>query len=344
MALPGTKIDEAFGGAFTKLVPDMKDAQCFVMSSDVTAAVEEVCMSKPSSMLGALQHMRVPYPRMWVEWEPDSRSKLVHHNDKPAPKRMGCFIMTDKHGNRGTAVYMWEHRLLDVPAEEEITLDPFGIIFDWSDGQEEPVMVQYARIIGMPIERPTWEKKYTQNREAFKEGLLRGSKWRKLVNFDKELDAYMTLEKCSAIIPLSYCKTLFESEVGHRLLRPGKKMYEDFMEDLEGEFAYTEAFLLLLNSKNTPIEQKRDDFTRLNKARAKNRKRPLKEFITTHLRVSKVVGNRAASMGMSREAARLHLVRGHFKTKKSGVYWWSPHVRGGNEDQVAVRSNYKVSV
>jgi len=26
-----------------------------------------------------------------------------------------------------------------------------------------------------------------------------------------------------------------------------------------------------------------------------------------------------------------HYVRGHFKQRKSGVYWWSPFVRGSGE-------------
>jgi hypothetical protein len=25
---------------------------------------------------------------------------------------------------------------------------------------------------------------------------------------------------------------------------------------------------------------------------------------------------------------RAHFVRGHFKARKSGVFWWSPHARG----------------
>jgi hypothetical protein len=343
MKTPGTIIDDAFCGAFTHLAKDMKDAQCFQIEPDLASACEEVCMSKPSSMLGALHHLRVPYPKMWIEWQPNDRSKLVHHNDKPAPLRMGCLVSTNKAGNKGIAIYTWEHKITPNSEYDEITLDPFGIIFDWSGETDEPAMVQYAQSVGAPIAREAWEKKYNEDKQAFRDKLVTNYKWANLAKNEVELDAYIELEKCSGIVPLDHCMELFESGLGKRVLRPGAKMYEDFMEDLAGEFAYTEAFLLLLNTRNSVVSQKREDFVRLNKARAKNRKTPIKEFIITNLQLTKVQGNRAAAMGMSREAARLHLVRGHFKTKPSGVYWWSAHVRGGNEDSVVTRKHYKVT-
>jgi hypothetical protein len=29
-----------------------------------------------------------------------------------------------------------------------------------------------------------------------------------------------------------------------------------------------------------------------------------------------------------------HLVRGHFKVRRTGLFWWSPHVRGKGEAPV----------
>ena len=284
-----------------------------------------------------------------MEWEPNRRSILVHQNDKPKPLRMGCLILSNREGNKGTAIYAWEHKTgLDTICDE-ITLDPFGIIFDFSgESVNEPVMAQYARHVGVPVTREVWEKKYQIDRDQ----LLANSKWSKLSKVAAEIDAYIELEKASGIVPLYHCAEMFQSEIGGKLLRPGQQMYENFMEDLQGEFAYTQAFLLMLNTKNSVIAQKREDLSRFNKSRIKRRKLPVKEFIVTNLHPRRqqvlqgigAVGNRASARGMSREAARLHLVRGHFKTKPSGVYWWSSHVRGGNEDEIAVRKNYKVSV
>jgi hypothetical protein len=36
----------------------------------------------------------------------------------------------------------------------------------------------------------------------------------------------------------------------------------------------------------------------------------------------------AAARGIDREAARAHLVRGHFKIRRTGVFWWSSFLRG----------------
>ena len=119
-------------------------------------------------------------------------------------------------------------------------------------------------------------------------------------------------------------------------------MFEDFMEDLAGEFSYTQAFLMMLNSRNKVVSQTKEDMSRLNKARAKKKRLPLKEFIVTDLRLNKSHQTRAATLGIDRVAARRHLVRGHFKLKYGQVWWWSPHLRGHGENNPVTRKQYNV--
>jgi hypothetical protein len=38
-----------------------------------------------------------------------------------------------------------------------------------------------------------------------------------------------------------------------------------------------------------------------------------------------------------RSSPSLHLVRGHFKAKKNGIYWWQPHWRGSTEQGVLLK-------
>ena len=68
-------------------------------------------------------------------------------------------------------------------------------------------------------------------------------------------------------------------------------MFNGYCDDLNGELPFIQA-LLLLNSRNSIVEQTRDDFTRLNKARAKRRRPPLKEFINTTIRLNRTQANR----------------------------------------------------
>lgn len=88
--------------------------------------------------------------------------------------------------------------------------------------------------------------------------------------------------------------------------------------------------MVMLNAKAAAITRK-DDFTKLNRQRTAAKKPPLKEFIVTRLNLSRGTANRGAALGLSREAARKHLVRGQFKVRKTGIYWWSPFPRGTDE-------------
>ena len=46
----------------------------------------------------------------------------------------------------------------------------------------------------------------------------------------------------------------------------------------------------------------------------------------------------AAAAGMTEQEMRMHWCRGHFKIRKTGVFWWSPHVRGHRAPFVASAS------
>jgi hypothetical protein len=348
ISAPGTIIDKGYYGAFTNLARAMREAQCFVLAPDLAEACEEVCRSRPSSILSAQHTLRAPYPKMWFEWSSSDRDKKARPNDKPKPKNMGCFLHSNERGDRGTAIYLWEHSLepefIKTYNCPELTLDPFGIIFDWSGtASQDPVMSQYAKIHGLEIPKEAIARKYIEQRESFRKSLGESDKWKNLAHVERELEAYMELEKSSGIIPLTLCKDLFLSPLGKDLL-VGKPMFNSFIDDLAGEFSYTQAFLMMLNSRNSVVSQTKEDLSRLNKARAKNRKSPLKEFIVTDLRLNKSHQTRAGVLGIDRAAARRHLVRGHFKLRTTGVYWYSAHLRGHGDNSPVARRQYNVKL
>jgi len=359
LTIPGTTLDNAFFGAFSKLAIGLRQAQCFLMSADLAAACEEVSWSRPSSILSAQSRLRIPYQHTWIEWV--SADRLKEHtrvNDKPKPLRMGCYIHANKEGTKGTVHYLWEHKLTpeaakhyDIAPEElqefsdipEITLNPFGIIFDWSENSE-PAMIQYAKAHGLELSPEQIALRYDPDYSMYKKAMLDTEKWRSLVSNERELEAYKKLDLSSGIVPLEICNGLFNSPIFKDRLKPGRDMYEAFMEDLSGEFIYLEAFLIMLNTKNKVISQNREDLSRLNKARAKRKKPLFKEFIITNLNLNKTHTTRAGITGISRAEARRHLVRGHFKTRSSGVYWYSAHMRSHGENSPVARKHYGVDI
>jgi hypothetical protein len=95
--------------------------------------------------------------------------------------------------------------------------------------------------------------------------------------------------------------------------------------DWKGEVQFLFAAIGLLNSRNF-AEFEEVDNTKLSAVRAKRGKPPRSSYV-----VCKIQRRFAMPVsGHNHETAELraHLVRGHFKRKRRGVYWWSPHMRG----------------
>lgn len=100
------------------------------------------------------------------------------------------------------------------------------------------------------------------------------------------------------------------------------------------------AWLVLINSKSgitpTKIEGKLPPAT-LSKRQRRKRERSA----YTVLCLSDLEQSDTAGVVTPRSAVSAHRVRGHFKARKRGVFWWRPHVRGVGD--VVEREAYKVN-
>jgi hypothetical protein len=287
-----------------------------------------VCRSKHSSILSALDMARAPYPYTWIEWSTKCRPYAVE-NGKPIPDKLGALLQTNKTGSKGSFTLCWKH----TTPEPGITLNPIGLIFDWDSKSLEPVVTQYAKSFG--LKSPDLTALGEQRRIAIAANAIRNTRWAHLTHTPAEVEAILALELRAQVVPVDCCLPFLHKTQ----ILPGTPVYEGYCSDLGGELPFIESFLLLLNSRNTIIEQRRDDFVRLNRARAKRARPPLKEFINTNIRLSRTQANRLGTPA-DRDAARPHLVRGHFKLRRSGCYFWTSHVRGRGQP---VPRDYKVT-
>lgn len=94
------------------------------------------------------------------------------------------------------------------------------------------------------------------------------------------------------------------------------------------------SILLLLNSRSKilTVEEPSDNLTKLNKARLKNGKEeimPMNKVVFDIARVIRKTGK--SDVDAMREMAAA-LVRGHFKVRQTGVFFWSPHVRNARDE------------
>ena len=98
--------------------------------------------------------------------------------------------------------------------------------------------------------------------------------------------------------------------------------------DWAGEPAFILAVIALLNARNA-IEIDTVDNTAFNKKRAKRGRLPLfshKVLKIAHRQIKRVYGD-AGHQG-DYQPMRGHFVRGHFKTRKTGIFFWHPFSRG----------------
>jgi hypothetical protein len=105
----------------------------------------------------------------------------------------------------------------------------------------------------------------------------------------------------------------------------GKRLMEYAAEDWGGEVRFLVAVLGLLNARNVVQVQKIDRELE-NKKRQKHGKRPL--FSHTLLKVRPFIVQHERIEKGGRHNYRLHFVRGHFKHRRTGLFWWSTHARG----------------
>jgi hypothetical protein len=99
------------------------------------------------------------------------------------------------------------------------------------------------------------------------------------------------------------------------------------------ECAWTvQVLFTMMNIKNASNFSRHAPSEELNAARTKRGKPPLQSYTYVHLLAG--AEDHMASGGESEETKQTraaHVVRGHFKNRKTGVYWWNAHVAGAGE-------------
>ena len=119
-----------------------------------------------------------------------------------------------------------------------------------------------------------------------------------------------------------------------------KRLAEYAWEDWGGEIRFMVAMLGLLNTRNVAQSEYVDKMAH-NVKRIKQKKPPL--FSHTILKIRPQLLNRYSGDGGSgvHRDLKLHFVRGHFKQRKTGLFYWSWHARGSEKHGV-IEKDYEV--
>ncbi|HEY2210292.1 MAG TPA: hypothetical protein VGH62_01490 [Bradyrhizobium sp.] len=354
-------------GIATSVGHYLERAERFEMADDVVFACNDLVRSKPSALNAALPMCRLPYPTMWIEY----RGGLCGPNNRdsktaPVPVRQGFLIesplgdMEDLQGQVGWATCGWVHSELHDGSRDAINISPFSIYFDWRpDGDvRQNIRMMHAVMLERypdPGGRPAlkaiidwFERRFLGNSapEEIAKFFMTRTGWEKHSKDPKEIEALRESERhmLPGLSPhgVKVLAAIARHAANGDDPKADLRVVTNFLTDIQGEGPFIECFLAMLNSRNC-IAREPVDYGKLNKARAKRGKGPLMSFTKTKLVLTRAQPRVADASGITREAARQHLVRGHFKIRRTGVYWWSPFLRGDGKLGTVKRAEYEVA-
>jgi hypothetical protein len=315
----GQASDRATGGAVRWLAERVKTAERFFISPETMGAVWAMTQTRPSALRDAIAFAAVPHPVTWLEWEGVIAGRPVKSDDTPVPRRFGALLdcSTTSHQlfqvsfawSAAKAAYHARFPQHD-PRHEPITLCPVSILCDWT---------------------ASWQTRrfaHSGPMETKDEG--HGAIDRFLSN-PRERDAQEELQRRM----LTGDAPGFGPWWQHVLATRGKAFADQTrrqsLQDIEQEVTMLLGILAMINSRNCVETTHEIPSEKLNRARVKSGKAPLQDFSTVTINLSRRDARAAQDGGFSSAEIRQHIVRGHFKIRKTGVYWWRPFIRGAAE-------------
>ncbi|TXH38868.1 MAG: hypothetical protein E6Q98_01320 [Rhodospirillaceae bacterium] len=315
-------------GVFERATQAVANAVRFVLEREVVAAAQIVSEALPSSILQGLPLCRLPYPTTWLEYAGHDRPEIAAIGTT-IPHRVGllCEAVAESPGEFTVNVF-WHLGGRD----NRVELCPVALLID---------MTAEGRVARDP-------QSASQKRDATIEGLQKlllssTQRWdQKVAANPRELEAMLALSNRIFFIRSTYFAPVATAIVQHSGAGALERLLNLSRPNAEAEAGFLLAILMLLNSRNGTSREPAD-LAKINTARRKQGRHPLLDFCTVNLRLS---ASRSRALGRSDvpvHLMRAHLVRGHFKIRRSGIYWWSPHIRGDAKLGM-IRKDYKVAL
>jgi hypothetical protein len=309
----------------------LDDSQKMVVTSDLWNAANEVCLSKPSSIRSALPLVRLPYEQLWMEWkEPNydiTWGALITGLDSFGYGYFRVFYELNE-------VIMSTGLLACFDFVRDVNLIPWRTV-GWLREYYQDGVAEWERVAG-PY-RLDKEDDAARAAAAMEQWETAGyvPHW---LNDKSEVDAFWELQKNIFAIQD------FAFEEWWSALRDDSTDSEYAAKLRESaaatgrQAAMVRTVLALLNSKNITTQEAIGAVAMPNHLR---RKMPTQKKLYAHhllkLDLTKSQRNRASACGLTEDQMRAHLVRGHFKVRQSGIFWWSPFVRGSSKTGIVTK-------
>lgn len=293
------------------MLPRIKRAQKFVLGPEF-AAVADALSSDYTGLAKAFEHCRLPFREMWLEVAAAERphfatASLQIPEVQVRPKRVG-FLLTATRADLSAwkAHLFWSTDLgcscAALAMKFDMTLPLTDVSRLPTEEEERATRKKFILLKNVEV-HPGW----SGATELVRIAMLRHT--------DPDIPDYGTPMPPGILSP---------SEMERFLNMVGEMARSDWA----GEPGFLLAVIGLLNARNA-TETRTVDQAKLNKARIKRGKPPLFEhkiLKIKHRRMTRPIGYDSGRGNYA--PMREHFVMGHFKTRRTGIFFWHPHVRG----------------
>jgi hypothetical protein len=291
-------------GGLADITKRIAAANKFVLSRDFAQAADELSHDL-TQVHRALPFCRLPYRETWIEVAQQDRLHFIAGNppafDQVTPIRVGFLLTaTSDKLDAWTAHLFWRH---PVVPDKDITRETnnaacIALAFDMANG------FAHSRV-GL--------------RGDDREDRITSEAWQKL---SEDQQRALANAVQPAYPDYGYRpETIYGGdELADYIASMGRR-------DWAGEPAYLEATLALLNARNASVTEyvDRADY---NRKRAKKGQHSLASHHLLKIHPRQLVKIRGKDAHGRDAELRAHFVRGHWKVRATGVFFWRPFVRG----------------
>jgi hypothetical protein len=308
---------------FADLAARLEGAPRYLLDGNATRTAVELNLGRPKVLLEAMRHLRIPYPRLWVEWDDADRQRLrekfdepMHYAElRPMPGRVGFLLEADPGGRAGTATWAWTTK----QTGDVATRLPSGIDVTMLAGMPNVGAVQpffdLDRTFALSAERV--------------EGLLGGNLAKLWLDNPVQLEALFNIWRTCEHRPSAWGRHYF-AVLGNDPLAMALSYA-----DVVGEYIMIWAIMLLLTASRPVVDLVPIDIDRLNKRRVKRGQPPLLDYTQVTLRLTPpdpqynpVI---RGPLGYSRKSPRVHLVSSYLARRGDKHWIVRPYFRGTGE-------------
>jgi hypothetical protein len=269
----------------------------------------ELTLGRPKVLKEAMNNLRIPYPKMWIEWPEIGRQKLRdtlapherYNAARPLPTKIGFLIEADEKGRKGIVTWAWTN--LSMGDDDPPNVCPISQFFDL-DANFPQDMRHFNNFLQANLAN-IWKDKPIQV-EALKDI------WRTSIHKPSDWGE-------------GYLK-FYGTKPGYN----DQFILDNLYADVYGEYIMVWSVLMLLTSSKKIVNLEKVDYGKLNVARQKKGKFPLANYtrVTMHLSEEARMSQQGVPLGFTRKSPRIHMVSSYLGVRGNKHWIVQPYWRG----------------